>query len=65
MLKEIHAHTWFELDPHSGISLDLLDHLTTPADDNPHCKPGYSHLKGGIGLKHVSSNIKGVFKTAP
>ena len=39
--------TCFELDSDSGIILDLLNHLSVPADDNTNSKPGHCHL-GGI-----------------
>lgn len=36
--------TRFELDPHSGIILDLLDHLSISANDDAYSKPRHCHL---------------------
>lgn len=36
--------TRFELDPHTGVVLDLLDHLSVSADDYAHGKPRHCHL---------------------
>lgn len=44
MRSAIATLTRFELDPHTGIVLDLLDHLSVPADDYAHGEPGNRHL---------------------
>ena len=36
--------TWFELNPHTGIILDLFDHLPISSYHNPHSKPRHRHL---------------------
>lgn len=38
--------TLLELDAHTSIILDLLDHLSTPANDHTNRMPGYRHLGG-------------------
>lgn len=39
--------TLFKLYPNTRVILDLLDHLSTPADDHPHRMPGHWHLRVG------------------
>ena len=36
--------TLFELDPDPGIILNLLDHLSVPADDDADGESGHNHL---------------------
>lgn len=36
--------TRFELDPHTSIILDLLDHLSVSSDDDAHGEPRHCHL---------------------
>lgn len=45
------ALTLLELYPHTGVILDLLDHLSAPADDHTDRMPGHWHLRreGGTG----------------
>lgn len=44
--------TGFELDPHTSIVLDLLDHLSVSADDDAHSKPRHCHL-----FKHTAVRL--------
>lgn len=37
--------TLFKLDPHTGVILDLLDHLSTPANDHANRMPRHWHLR--------------------
>lgn len=41
--------TLFELDPHPGVVLDLLDHLPAAADDDPDRVSWHRHLGEGFG----------------
>lgn len=40
-----HLLTLFELDPDPSIVLNLLDHLSVPADDDANSKSGHNHLE--------------------
>ena len=48
--------TCFELDSDSGIILDLLNHLSVPADDDTNRKPGHCHLEG---TRHTQGALSG------
>lgn len=41
------ALTLFKLDPHTSIILDLLDHLSTPANNHANRMPRHWHLREG------------------
>lgn len=47
-----------ELDAHTSIILDLLDHLSTPANDHTNRMPGYRHID-------ASANPRSVFIAVP
>lgn len=44
-----HPHNWaltlFKLDPHTSIILDLLNHLSAPANDHANRMPRHWHLR--------------------
>lgn len=40
----VYLLTLFKLDPDTSIILNLLDHLSVPADDDANSKSGHNHL---------------------
>lgn len=50
--------TLFELDPDPGVGLNLLDHLSVPANDDADGKSGHHHLIKGGGEGDASEVIR-------
>lgn len=58
------ALTLLELYPHTGVILDLLDHLSAPADDHTNRMPGHWHLRKEGGRGQLGSTLAALLPSA-